>query len=572
MFQIDSSLVILIALTLAISLLYFYIFKKSHEKYISFWGFSWTMYAISLVFSIFLLKYPGMKLLIASKQICDLFNSLFLLAGTYVFVDKRMPYYWIQFTIINLIWIGMATYYDLSFITITLLASIFFNIIALVTGIMLLRYWKMNVVERVIIGTIFFVWGLHKAYYPYLYPALWNSPIGYMSEIILANILNFCILIIYLMKIRQQLAESEKRFRLMAENAQDLIYLYRLSPSSCFEYVSPSSLTITGYTPEEFYEDPSFFDKLTHPDDLQLLNILKESKMTQSEPVILRWMHKDGHYVWTEHHTTVISDELGNISAIEGIIRDITDRKRVEENMILAERSRRSLLTNISHELRSPITSILGYTTAIVDGTILPVDDKRSYIKLIHTKTLRLQHLVQDLFQLTQLESGQTSFNFSQLSIRELIHEIIHKYELDVHHAGMKFELRLSQVEEFSAAQVIIDVERIDQVFSNLIFNAIKYTPLGGTISIELEKLTRNDVQVFLFKILDSGMGISENDLSHIFERFYKGRNANHIKHRGSGLGLTISKEIIEFHKGEIWADSSPGNGSTFYFTLPEYL
>ncbi len=569
--HIDPSLVILTVLTLAFSMLYFYIFKKNHERYISFWGFSWTMYAFSLIISIFLLQFPGMKLLIGAKQICDLFNSLFLLAGTYVFIDKKMPTYWIQFTIVNLIWVGMSVYYDLSFLTITLLASIFFSIIAVVTGVMLLKYWKMSAAERLIIAIIFIVWGLHKAYYPYLYPSFWNSPIGYMSEIILANILNFCILIVYLMKIRMQLAESEMRFRLVAENAQDLIYLYRFSPASHFEYVSPSSTQITGYTPEEFYRDPDFFERLAHPEDLQLLDILKEPKASLSEPVILRMRHKDGHHVWTEQHTTLITDDAGKVDAIEGIIRDITDRKRVEENMIQSEKSRRSLLTNISHELRTPITSILGHVTALIDGTIMQPDIKAGYLNLIYTKTLRLQRLVQDLFQLTQLESGQISFNFSQLSLRELIHEIIQKYEWDVHHADMKYELCLAQIAPYLDNQVIVDVERIDQVFSNLIFNAIKYTPRSGVISIGLEKQCRNGGQVFLFKIHDTGRGISEKDLSHIFERFYKGRNANHIEHQGSGLGLTISKEIIEFHKGEIWAESGPESGSTFCFTLPEY-
>lgn len=569
MFQILTSLISLAVLTLVISLLYFYIFKKNNEKYISYWALSWTMYTISLVFSIFLLKYPGLKLFIALKQVSDLFSSLFLLAGTYVFIDKKIPTYWIQFTLVNLIWIGLSVYYDLSFITITLLTSVFFNIIAIVTGSMLLRHWEMNIIEKFIIVTIFFVWGFHKAYYQYLYPGFWNSPLGYMSEIILANILNFCILIIYLQKIRKELDESEKRFRLLAENAQDLIYLFRFKPNLIFEYVSPSSSSILGYTPNEFYDNPNFFEKLVHPDDKLLFNILKEPNASLSEPIVLRFLHKDGHYIWIEQHTTVITDATGNIIAIEGIIRNITDRKLVEQKMIQAEKSRQSLLANISHELRTPITSILGYVTALKDGTISETNSKKNYFDLIYNKTLRLQHIVQDLFQLTQFESGRISFNFSQISICELIDNVINKYKWDVRHAGINFNLETCSTNTDLDDNVIVDIERIDQVFSNLIFNAIKHTPECGTISISFKKELRNSIEIIIIKIQDTGIGISKKDAHHIFDRFYRAKNANNLALDGSGLGLTISKEIIEFHKGTIWVESEPKKGSSFFFTLP---
>ncbi|WZL74119.1 ATP-binding protein [Clostridiaceae bacterium 35-E11] len=571
MFQMNDSLIVLTILTLTISLFYFHIFMKSHERYIHYWGLSWTMYAISLIFSISLLKYPDTNLFIALRQVCDLFSSLFLLAGTYVFIDKKIPMYWIQFTIVNLLWIGLAVYYNLSFITITLIASIFFNIIAIVTGIMLLKYWKMSIREKIIVGTIFMVWGVHKAYYPYLYPEFWNSPLGYMSEVILANILNFCILIIYLQKIRNQLIESEKRFRLLAENARDLIYLYRLQPMPVFEYVSPSATTITGYTPEEFYRDPMFFEKLAHPDDRPLLNILREERSIPTEPVILRWLHKNGNYIWTEQHHTVIYDEKGTAVALEGILRDITDRKRVEENMKQAEKSKQSLLANISHELRTPITSILGYVTAMLDGTIKGGQTKENHLQLIRSKALTLHRLIQDLFQLTQLESGQIFFNFSQLTIKELIDDIVEKYRWDVQRAEIHFDLFLEDIQKDFHHDLIVDIERMNQVFSNLIFNAIKHTPPKGNISIYIQKSKKNEQESVLFKITDSGEGIAQKDLKYIFDRFYRGKNANNVTLRGSGLGLTISKEIIEFHKGEIWAESSPGKGSTFCFTLPIY-
>ncbi len=569
MFTIDYSLVILIALTLSISVFYFYLFSKSKERYISFWGFSWTMYSISLILSIFLFNSPNFKTIIAFKQISDLLSSLFLLFGTYVFMGKKIPTHWIQYSLFNLIWILTAVYYNVSFITITLLPSIFLSAIAIITGITLIRYWEMNGIQKLITGFMFLIWGAHKAYYPYLNPEYWNSPISYLSEIILANILNFCILLIYLQKIRSELSKSEKRFRLLAENANDLIYYYRLSPSPSYEYVSPSAETITGYTPEDFYSNPMYFTSLVHPEDHELLNQVLLSKSSPSDPIILRWLHKDGHYVWTEQHSNLVHNKDGVLYGIEGILRDITERKNAEEITIQTRKSRQLLLGYISHELRTPITSILGYISAMLDGTIVEENLKQQYLELIHSKSLTLQRLIQDLFQLTQLESKQFNFNFAQVSIRELMLGIIKKHKLDINNADLSLEYFYDNL-SLEDKDVIVDIERIEQVVSNLITNAIKNTPKGGRILISCILLV-NETPKVQISIQDNGRGISPEDLPFIFQRFYKGKKINPRIYTGSGLGLTISKEIVEAHNGHIGVESKLLQGSTFYFTLPIY-
>ena len=569
MFSINYSLIVLITLTLSISMFYFYLFAKSKEKYISFWSFSWIMYSISLILSIFLFNNPNYKTIIGLKQICDLLSILFLLFGTYVFMGKAIPSLWIQYSFFNLIWILTAVYYNVSFITITLLPSIFLSAIAIMTGITIIKYWEISGVQRYITGIMFLIWGVHKAYYPYLNPDYWNSPIGYLGEIILANILNFCILLIYLQKIRNELLESENRFRLLAENAKDLIYQYRLIPNPLFVYVSPSSEAITGYSPEDFYKNPMFFINLVHPEDRPLLNEFLLFKTSPSESMILRWLHKDGHYVWIEQSSTLTYNSEGQLCGIEGILRDITDRKNAEENMLQSKKARQLLLTYISHELRTPITSILGYVTAMLDGTISQEVSKKDCLELIHSKSLMLQRLIQDLFQLTQLESKQFNFNFTQIAVGELIQNILKKHEWDIRKAGLILETFFDDL-SLNDKEVIVDIERIHQVFSNLIFNAIKNTSAGGEIHISciLIPLENSEVRI---SIQDTGSGILPEDLSFIFERFYQGKNTSQLNTTGSGLGLTISKEIIEAHGGQIWVESKPLQGSTFYFTLPIY-
>ncbi len=559
-------LFVLIIFVSTISLFYFYIFSKNREKYINFWGLSWVMYAIGLISNIFLVSQPFFVPIIGLKQVCDLLNSLFLLMGTYHFIGKKFPSYWIQFTIVNIIWITLAVYYELSFVTVTLLSSAFFNIIAIVTGVMLFRYWKVSYLGRIIVISIFFIWGIHKASYPYLYPQFLNKSLEYTTEIILANLLNFCIMLIYLQKIRQELVDRDKLFRVLAENAQDMIYIYKLKPYPHFEYVSPSCEKIMGYKPEEFYQNPNLFFEIIHSDDKEFLNELFDPLSTFAEPLTLRWRHKSNDYIWTEQKTTFIIENEVVPTRIEGIIRDITERKKIEQSLKMAEKSRRTLLSNISHELRTPITSIVGYTSTIKKGRCKD-DTFEKYIDLIYNKSIFLQRLVQDLFQLTQYESGKTSFNFSQICIKEFITDIIEKYRYDVLQNNRNFDISFDKTKAFLDATIIVDIERIDQVCSNIIFNAIKFSPPQGLIQIRLNRSADN---YLVISIWDTGPGIPKVDKEKIFNRFYRSK-FNKENYEGSGLGLAISKEIVEYHKGSIWVESDIGKGSNFSFSIPIY-
>ncbi|MBN1644048.1 MAG: PAS domain S-box protein, partial [Dehalococcoidales bacterium] len=160
-------------------------------------------------------------------------------------------------------------------------------------------------------------------------------------------------------RIESALKEGEQRFRRLAENAQDLIYRFILSPAPHFEYVSPASMTITGYTPEAYYDDPKISFKLVHPDDKNILKaIIRSPKTYSGKSVLIRWIHKDGRVVWTNQRLTAIPDEKGKIVALEGIIRDITEDMRMEEALRVSEKNFRNSLDN----------SPLGIRIVTVDG------------------------------------------------------------------------------------------------------------------------------------------------------------------------------------------------------------
>ncbi len=606
MFLITHSIIAMFSITFLLGLVYFYIFFQNHKRYIGFWGISWTIFSLSFIFDLWKILGQESSMFIIEKQISYLISSILFLFATYDFLGKKTPRSWVYFSIISTVCIFTATLFSPLFLLLTLHTSILICFVSIWTGLLfILHSWGTKVTEKYITGFFFIIWGIYKGYYPFIQPEFWLAPWSYVGGAVLTNILGILILLIYFKKNEIDLSHSERRFRLLAENAPDFIYRYRYLPTTGFDYVSPAAIRIMDYSPEELYTNPELFFNQVHPEDQPLLEAtLRNPKKSSNEPIILRRIRKDGLIVWTEQHYSVICDDSDNVIAIEGILRDITERKLTEENLFRLEKFRRDLLSNISHELRTPITSIQGYIEAILDGVIQGSENFTKYIKLIHTRTLGLNRLIQDLIQLTQLETKQIDFQMYEIPVLDLINQVRSKYELDIHKAELSLEIHpvsCSCHQDCNKKDVCcntpdlvvtIDPERIDQVFSNLIFNAIKHTNSGGVIHIFFEiiphlqktvdcifKDTTKDTtsiinlpeREFIIKIQDTGCGINAEDLPHIFERFYKGSTAQRPFSKGSGLGLSITKEIVQNHNGRIWVQSTSNQGSTFCFTLPIY-
>ncbi|MDF2716707.1 MAG: integral rane sensor signal transduction histidine kinase [Paenibacillus sp.] len=232
------------------------------------------------------------------------------------------------------------------------------------------------------------------------------------------------------------------------------------------------------------------------------------------------------------------------------------------EELRQAEESRRQLVSNISHELGTPMTAIQGYVKAIMDGIIEPTENK--YWNTIYDKVLYVNRLVKDLFQLSRLEAKQFKFDFEAMSADDLIELHLSKLEWDVRSRGVLFTVKRTPPEGgWGDAYVMIDSVRIDQVVTNIVYNALKFTSAGGAITIESGQAGNE----LLIRITDTGTGIDEKSLPYVFDRFFK--DSSDGTQEGTGLGLAIAKEIVLAHGGRIWAESKRNEGSSFYFTLP---
>lgn len=238
--------------------------------------------------------------------------------------------------------------------------------------------------------------------------------------------------------------------------------------------------------------------------------------------------------------------------------------RSVNEKLKEAHQSRSRLISNISHEIGSPLTSIQAYTKGMIDGVI---QSEKKYIELVYEKSLYLSQILHDLREMSDMEAKQIKYEMREVDVFKYCHKIYEKYKLDLEKQGVTFLFNANQYEKVHGITVLMDPVRIEQVMVNLLTNAQRFVREDGKIELALLK---DSTDFMLIKVIDNGTGIHDEEIDLVFDRFYSSRNDGK-EHSGTGLGLAISKEIVEYHKGKIGVESKIGKGSCFYFTLPIY-
>ena len=225
------------------------------------------------------------------------------------------------------------------------------------------------------------------------------------------------------------------------------------------------------------------------------------------------------------------------------------------------ENNRKELIASISHDLKTPITSIQGYVEGLIDGVYKDEETYNKYLTIIKDKSIRLNHLIDDLFYFSKLELDKLEINKKVYSSKKVFKDILTSYKLEFDQIKQKLIIE----KPIPDVKISIDKYRIDQVFDNIIKNAREFMADDGTVKVSFDVKDN----YMIINISDDGVGIKEEDQKNIFEKFYRGEKSRNRKFGGTGLGLAICKEIITAHDGEIGVKSKPNEGSTFYFKLP---
>ena len=373
---------------------------------------------------------------------------------------------------------------------------------------------------------------------------------------------------------QQALRESEEKYRSLVENIDDFFFTYakikdKLRPI----FYTASVQKITGYSQSDLIRDQRMFFKIIHPDDLhfvkQKIKDILKSRIKNSTEIEFRIINKYGNIVWVRNKINLIRDDSGVVKKLYGIVSDISIRKKVEEdlkkskeNLIKLNETKDRFLSIVSHDLRTPFSSILGFTELLLNDDSLTDKERKEYINFIRESSNSMLSLVNSLLDWNRLQSGRIQFEPEKTYVYSIIENSINSL------AGAalrkKITLRSTVSKEI---QIFVDENLISQVFNNLISNAIKFTNSNGTISISVKPSER--LRFLEFSIQDTGVGIKAADVKKLFSVDSKFTKEGTSGEKGSGMGLNIVNDIIQKHGGSIWVESEPGKGSNFKFTLP---
>lgn len=352
----------------------------------------------------------------------------------------------------------------------------------------------------------------------------------------------------------QALEEAVHKERAIIEHAADV--MFSITHNGTLVKVSPASTRVWGFAPQEL-EGKNIIDVLEPEVGKDAVRLLKEIKSGAASPTFEnRIKRKDGQYadmLWSVHWSQSESSWFC-------VAHDITERKQAEAMIKEAVRLKQEFLAMVSHDLRTPLTSVDGILELIADDYFGEIpDDARTQLGVAMRNTARVMSLVNDLLMMDKMEAGMMQLKFGKVDVNSIVSRSVESCKKVAESKKITIEIPQNHIEVFA------DGERLTRVVTNLLSNAIKFSIDGSAVSIE----TQRSDGWFELKVKDTGRGVPHEFQARIFDRFVQVTSTDGAQNKGTGLGLPICKAIIEQHKGTIGVESKEGEGSCFWFRVP---
>ncbi len=394
-----------------------------------------------------------------------------------------------------------------------------------------------------------------------------------------------------------QLRESQVRYKNIVESSHDLICIVQ---NGCLEFVNPRVSELTGYAGEELLNRP--FVKLIHPDDSSLVTDLY-GKRAQDEIVpsvdTFRFLKKNGDALWME--SSIVNTSWNGQHATLAVLRDVSERKRAEEDLrsayeaveekvnertlelnrakVAAEaanRAKSEFLTTMSHELVTPLNAIIGFSELLENQSFGGLNEKQiRYVGNVLASSRKLLRLVRDILDLSLVEAGKMKLQPSRFNVKELLENSLDTVKEKAFRNGISLDFHIAS--ELEGLTAVADAQKLKQILHNLLNNGVKFTPKGGTVHLSAQLVSEPDpalqeknVRYLQISVADTGIGIKAEDHGKIFREFKQLDSSYSRAYEGTGLGLALSRKLVEMHGGRICMESEGlGKGSTFIFTIP---
>lgn len=380
-------------------------------------------------------------------------------------------------------------------------------------------------------------------------------------------------------KAEKAIKESEKKFRTLAENSNDFIMRYDTQGhhiyvnSTVLEYSGLAKNQIIGKT----HEKAGFDKEQSRFWQEKIRQVVRNKQQFRTE---FDWKSTTG-WITLDWRLSPEFDDEGNVISVLGVSRDITEMKTIQKELIKAklkaeesDRLKSAFLANMSHEIRTPLNGILGFVE-LLDRERISEEKRKKYIAMINDSSQQLLNIINDILFMSRLEVGQLEVNYNEFHLNVMVFQLYSLFKTAISNSGKDIELHSYKALGDKESRIVADENKIRQILSCLINNAIKFTKSGyiefGYTFNHDEKFQNGNKPYLLFYVKDTGIGIPKEKYSLIFERFRQAEDALTRRFGGLGLGLSIVKGLINLLHGQIWVESEENEGSTFYFTVPYY-
>jgi len=371
-------------------------------------------------------------------------------------------------------------------------------------------------------------------------------------------------------RMERALRDSEAQFRSLIGNIPGISYRCRMESGWPMVFVSDAAERLTGWPSSAFMGSPpeiSFADLVSREESERIGRIVKQAAETEQQFVLefqlrtrggsVRWMWGNGSLVRAADHS---------VKWIDGVLLDITERRQMEDDLVLAKeraeaaaQARSTFLANMSHEIRTPMNAILGFTEVVLGGELQGA--QRKHLETVHKSARSLLHLLNDILDTSKLDRGALTLESLDFSLGDLVQQLCAEQSIQ---AGRKALVLRCDMHDAVGDMVQGDPHRLRQILLNLLGNAIKFTEQG-----EVVLAATRQGHIVHFTVRDTGIGIAPDRLDTIFEAFTQADASMSRRFGGTGLGTTISKQLTELMGGRIWVTSTVGEGSTFHVSLP---